>query len=230
MLKDENRINSQCEVSFLSAAIPFAQHWACCRELTVNNYAAWDGSLVKCAVKPEPLLPLSSRTAWCLFGSWCSVLMLDLGLGQKLPIPQPQGVHVELGNICGCCPRLGKAWLSDVLLFSEGIWSLIYKQGAGGKEGARLLGCVHPYLWVLTCERKTTELPWRAWGQIYYRLWDVAVRGWWGMSKYRWQIHYVLCLPGEARTNKNNGQLWTCQCGWYAVSPLKSVKLQLLYK
>lgn len=55
---------------------PFAQHWACCRELTVNNYA-WDGSVVKRAVKPEPLLPLSCGSAWC------SVLMLDLGLGKE---------------------------------------------------------------------------------------------------------------------------------------------------
>lgn len=66
MVKDENHINSLCEVSFLSTAIPFAQHQACCRELTVNNSTAWDGSVGKCAVKPEPLLPLSSRNAQCL--------------------------------------------------------------------------------------------------------------------------------------------------------------------
>lgn len=66
MVKDENHINSLCEVSLLSTAIPFAQHRACCRELTVNDSTSWDGSVVKCAAKPESLLPLSSRNARCL--------------------------------------------------------------------------------------------------------------------------------------------------------------------
>lgn len=218
-VRDENQINSLCEAGFFSTAIPFAQHQVCCRELTVNNITAWDGSVVKCAAMPESRWPPSNRNARgsCWPGAGAEAAPLQWGL------------HAELGDTPGCWPRLGCGLGSLICCrFLKQFLSLAYKWGTWGKEREIEPVCI-PFLefsplrqnhqnWLRECEGKCIKN------------WGVEAWGWGGMSKHWWQIHYYFCLYGEDRVDKSNRRLWTCYHGLCALSPLKSPQLQLLYK
>lgn len=154
-VRDENQINSLCEAGFFSTAIPFAQHQVCCRELTVNNITAWDGSVVKCAAMPESRWPPSNRNARgsCWPGAGAEAAPLQWGL------------HAELGDTPGCWPRLGCGLGSLICCrFLKQFLSLAYKWGTWGKEREIEPVCI-PFLefsplrqnhqnWLRECEGK----------------------------------------------------------------------------
>lgn len=112
--------------------------------------------MVKCAAKPESLLPLSSRNARHSVLRACAP-----------PRAGAEAAPPAVGFACGAggppwllCQAGKWVWFPDLPQVSEMILPLAYKWGTRGKE--RDQACVHPSPRVLTSEINPSKLPQRA--------------------------------------------------------------------